>query len=161
MTCVKVVVLTGRLSANGLNGEDGIVMDSDKFLVLEFETSLGAEVVEEDAEVGVGTTVCSSKLVTTCGDKLMFGHIKVPLGLQIWKPLFSLCIFAALSSAALLPTTIGVSADFVFLTLVPFSSSLVSSTMFSANDVGPSNNAGGVNDSDIGSSTSVGFSIPI
>lgn len=149
-------MLTGRLSANGLTGEDGIVMDSDKFLVLEFETSLGA-VVEEDAEVGVGTTVCSSRLVTTCGDKLMFGHIKVPLGLQIWKPLFSLSIFAALSSAALLPTTICVSADFVFLTLLPFSS-----PMFSVNDVGPSNNAGGVNDSDIcGSSTSVSFSIPI
>lgn len=139
MTCVKVAVLTGRLSASGLTGEEGEGM--------ELETRLGGDVVEEETEVGVGTTVSSSRLVT---DTLIFGHTKVPLGLQILKPLFSLSIFAALFSAALL-RTICVSADIVPL-------SLLTSPMFSVNvndDVGPSNNAGGVNDSDI-----VGFSIP-
>ncbi|PNX70371.1 hypothetical protein L195_g057326, partial [Trifolium pratense] len=64
----------------------------------------GGAVVEEEAEPGVRTIVCSSRLATTCGDILIFGHIKVPLGLQIRKLLFSLSIFAALSSTAVLPS---------------------------------------------------------
>lgn len=100
-TVQSVADLTGRFSANGLTGEGGFRWW--------WGGGGGAEVlvvVEEETEGGVGTTRESGSSTSgwttaaaATGVKVaILGQRKVPWGLQILKPLFSLCILAALSS---------------------------------------------------------------
>jgi len=98
----------------------------------------------------------------------MFGHRKVPCGLQILNPLFSLSIFAALSSVA-------VTAAFLSPHLPPgfWSCIVLGGVLFfcsnsflslSLSDVvigDPINNGGGATASDMIGSSNVDFSIPI
>ena len=98
----------------------------------------------------------------------MFGHRKVPCGLQILNPLFSLSIFAALSSVAVtvalsphlspaFRSSLDLIADLFFC-----STSFLSLSVMSDVVVGdPINNGEGASVSDMIGSFIVDFSIPI